>query len=50
MLLLKISFDCGDVCKHGETAAKIAAKCFQFLFSNFNPHSKESFKGKYLVL
>ena len=45
--------DCGDDdCKHGETAAKIGAicdlifECFQFLLSNFNPHSKDSFKGK----
>ena len=48
-----ISCDCGDDdCKHGETAAKIGAicdlifECFQFLLSNFNPHSKDSFKGK----
>ena len=48
-----LSCDCGDDCKHGDIAAKIAAvcdlifKCFQFLFSNFNPHSKGSFEGKY---
>ena len=51
-----LSCDCGDDFKHGETAAKIAAicdlifECFQFLFSNFNPHCKGSFKGKYALL